>query len=417
MKLTDEYISAIHNEIAIDKSLYSLMNVKAEEYGFLPRPSKWLNNYKDHKQLIKIIGLFSLILWLAGAGILFFLKDFIKYFKYSMSFSKVVSEIKSEQEYGLGFSQRAIEIIDNTIGKKLKCWISFPWVDVKAWPAEVKVISIFSMLTTQDLLKALILSILSTYRLVFNSETIGWGLQSYTAYPWFISRLALQKINSGDFYTAEHYDRWAVMADMLVCELKKRNASSSLTLVQHGILKSLAEAVPGRDFLIDLKYRLNSVSNLYIYDDDSLNIFRNYILVTGRDSKPVNIQYFKPTIVLSNINSGDKASILFVGHPLCEDLHIALYKKLKIKHNISGYYKPHPAASGAKISVDTDWNIINDKAFFPDVDLLISYPSTLVSEYSNSGVPAVVHPMSIPSEQTELLLIDVETKMKQILKK
>ena len=36
---------------------------------------------------------------------------------------------------------------------------------------------------------------------------------------------------------------------------------------------------------------------------------------------------------------------------------------------------------------------------FPRVDLLISYPSTLVSEYAEQGVPTVMHSMDVTPDQ------------------
>lgn len=86
--------------------------------------------------------------------------------------------------------------------------------------------------------------------------------------------------------------------------------------------------------------------------------------------------------------------LLFVGHPICETLHVHIVEALG--EGISSYYKPHPAnPSSARVN-SASWTVIHDKTVFPEVDLLISYPSTLVKEYEGMNIPAIIHPLNMP---------------------
>ena len=59
--------------------------------------------------------------------------------------------------------------------------------------------------------------------------------------------------------------------------------------------------------------------------------------------------------------------------------------------NFEIYYKPHPKAPMSASMETLEWKIIKEANIFPRVDLLVSYPSTLVIEYETAGIPASVH--------------------------
>ncbi len=90
--------------------------------------------------------------------------------------------------------------------------------------------------------------------------------------------------------------------------------------------------------------------------------------------------------------------MLFVGHPLCEDFQVSVFKALHELVAIEAFYKPHPKAPMSASMANVGWKIIDAADQFPIVEMLISYPSTLVIEYEVFGIHASVHPLDIASD-------------------
>jgi len=109
------------------------------------------------------------------------------------------------------------------------------------------------------------------------------------------------------------------------------------------------------------------------------------------------VTYFRSLIVLLPVENQDMPSLLFVGHQLCENAHIALMRELMAVGGVQCFYKPHPTIGASNRILKLPWTVVPDREVFPQVNVIVSYPSTMVAEYAAHGIPAVVHPMDVSS--------------------
>jgi hypothetical protein len=390
------YYRATSNEIYIDLDIYRIINVNPFETNFLPRPSKSLG-FRP-KILLRFLKLF----WnFVGAYILFFTQFFSFFFKKTFYYKTIV--YKKNENLGLGFSEKAIEILNYENGFDfINSWIILPWIDNTRLNNKKNIINVLELLSFQDLFLVLKLSFVAHC----NFKVTDWTFQTYTSFRWFTVRLALEKVNA-NFYITEHYDRWAVLIDELVFHKSKLPLSSSLSLVQHGVVYSNDYC----NFILPVK--LYSVKNFYLYDDPSKYFFLKSVLSSrsASDSR-INFFFFINKINLSPILlSSFELSILFVGNSVCLDLHLKVLKFISSNYNILVYYKPHPTQNISNIVLEQNWNLIDNKLFFPKVDFLISYPSTLVKEYAFFGISSVVHDLDFDVNLTPQFLKDVKDRI------
>lgn len=394
-----DYLRATENEIVVDIEAYDICQVDPDDAGYIPRPTKWLKKIVGTLYFIRLFAFFLRGLWRFGGSTFFHLIELLFYYFYSKKCEDKIPAALIAREYVLTFSSRAADVIQPSVVKNMpKCWITMPWAPINELPSGSIRVDVFSLLNGHDLLKAYLLSVVATRSLSRQRGSSPWVLQSYTAFRWFAVRAAIEKLE-GRFLMAEHYDRWAVLADSVVSSQRalaclEEAKKPQLVLVQHGSLGSLklSDSTPHLSF--KLKCRLKAVTCLYVYDQASEEIFKKDILSRHCVSSGVDVNYFSPKITLSPDPDIEGFRILFVGHPICENLHIYLYKLLKREYSMYIYYKPHPTAGMSEQIRLQNWMIVEDRNYYPEVDLLIAYPSTLVREYSTLGVPSVVHSMS-----------------------
>jgi hypothetical protein len=144
---------------------------------------------------------------------------------------------------------------------------------------------------------------------------------------------------------------------------------------------------------INLPTRLNQVDELHVYNNDEAAIFKSAVLAGRKTTRVLDLHFFKPVIELAGKRASSKINLLFVGHPLCESFQAEVFRQLTNKDVFEIFYKPHPKAPMSSAVAAVGWTIVTDEKTFPRVDLLISYPSTLVVEYEGAGVPASIHPI------------------------
>lgn len=405
----DDYFGAVSNEAAIDTHAYKLYGLDPAAGGHLPRPMKWVTRYKQLLPMIRIAALAMRLIWIMGGGIAFFFKELLAFRSYMKASCSVKRERKPFDKYGLAFSARAVNLIrPSNIEYAPNTWVTFPWVASPSRLKDCQTLNIITLLSGKDLWKAFSLSIAAVYNMVADKDLRPWLLQSYTAFRWFATQLGLEKLE-GEFYIAEHYDRWAVLMDSVVY---RKNSSIAhqcvLHLVQHGSLSALEDTLAEPGLAFALKYKLKAVSSLYIYDAVSGEIFNKDIL-DASPSRPIDIHYYSPGIELGDDIASRCFSILFVGHPICELTHIAIYRKIQEKYpDVVFCYKPHPTALPSEKIKRQRWTVIEDSQYFPAVNLIISYPSTLVAEYSLHDIPAVIHAIDISVDQLGPVLENIE---------
>lgn len=408
-RLVVEYLLATKNEIEIDKRAYDFFHKPPKKFGGMPRPTKWLPLVTRLPWLFGILCKGMLFVWRWGGGVLFNTAEFFRFWRYARSCAAPATQISAEN-YGLGFSLRAFDVVNSAAqpGDSF-LWVTVPWARPVSSPQVRAQIDVFSLLNVHDLLRSFVLANVATSRLAKGCDTKGWALQGYTAFRWFAVRQALGKL-TGVFWTAEHFDRWAVLADALVASQKREGMGSSLALVQHGAVQAHGFGVGQHrnSFPYSLRYRLKAVDSLNVYDEANEHVFRSHILALHPQGPGPKVSYFKPQLSLTALAADGVLSVLFVGHPVCEDLHLYLLTRLAGLGEIRFFYKPHPTAGVSAKARSAGWGFIDDAAVFPKVDWLISYPSTLVTEYDSKGIPAFVHAIDLLPKDADVFLSRVQ---------
>lgn len=404
-----DYLQASDNEILFDSNDFLFLKKDPENYGYFPRPTKWINRVGSHSSLSKLFWVITSHVWRFGGAYLFHVAQFAYFFIYCKFYVKRPTDLVNSPSFALALSSRAAEVIRRpNIEEAPNCWVTFPWAPISKLPGDSREFDAFVLIGTSELFRALIYSFIATGKLMCRRGSQQWPMHSYTAFRWFAVREAVAKLD-GDLFIAEHYDRWAILVDSIVCSrrrIESASASTRLALIQHGRIAGFNEARHQSQLHIDLRRRLKAVSKLYVYDELSEQIFRNSVLSPSSSYLKLQVSYFRPTVLLQDTPRlrDDEIQVLFVGHPACERLHTFLFKRLKEKHAVKAYYKPHPLMNISTDLSELEWTVIQDKTYFPRVDFLVSYPSTLVDEYSSCGITAAVHPIDLSSENSDKFL-------------
>lgn len=403
-----EYLKAIRNEEAIDKSFYQRCDASPSSFGYIPRPLIWLSKYKKNKNSVLFFSILTKIFLFLGGWLFLF---FIELIKSWSIFNKIDGKKLDFDCIVIAFSERTYDVIkkNEPLITENSVWMYFPW---NQKPSEGDYINCYNLISKWDAVKILFGSIFLTYYFLF-IKSGAWVLQFYTMYRWMLVRHALSKVSAETYVCTEHFDRWAILLDCALQEKKERGMSFRFILFQHGILKQLSEDGKGyiNHFEFNLPSKLYAVTDVYAYDLESIRVFKYEIINFSALSK------VKFNLVSMGFSLAEKDfihkhemnnSILFVGHPICFEQQLEIYKR------ISGlaivYYKPHPTIMPSDIMLNVGWEIIKDKACFPKVDLLISYPSTLVIEYQTLGIDAIVHPLNASA-------VDIDTCVISTLKR
>lgn len=414
-RILSDYLAATRNEIAVDEMFLALICPQSKKFIFLPRVPHWVQRGARMPKLVRLLSHALRIIWIAGGAALYFSAEWVRYslLRYRTS-RRGSQEAKQLRGAVLAFSTRVCDVVRPELFPSLPTtWLTCPWATQHALPHGAVELPLLSLVHRRDLREAFIDAIRATYLLAGDLSQSKWVLQSYTAFRWFLTRRAIDRI-SGTLVTAEHFDRWAVLADRSVratCRLS--NNARRLVLVQHGALGGLGKGEHGRPPLLPVPTKLHCVDELYTYSPTDEQMFRSGILAQGQhDHRPL-VHYFKPSIQLTGNQFSVRPRILFVGHPICEDFHIAFFRKLQDIALIEAYYKPHPKAQMSPRIADAGWRVIKDSQVFPRVELLVSYPSTLVIEYEGAGVPAVVHSLDAEGDEIRDLLMNLQRLLGQ----
>lgn len=421
LKKIASFVSATENEIAADKMLFALAGITPEKAGFFPRPPKWINYGRRLPFLTYSFWWVARWGWIFGGSHVFFFCQFFPAWLRARKIDERCNEAFNESGYVLALSSRVGDIVHSGHVEDLPCtWITMPWAPLKRVPADAKCIEVFSLLSKSDIWYAFQDAVIATHILHKRKRTSRWILQSYTAFRWFAVRTALDKL-PGRLIMADHFDRWAVLVDSSVQAHKFQLGMSGedrrrdLVLIQHGVLGSLGES-KCQAAKLKLRRKLRTVTQLYAYNAENENVFKEDVLSPGCVRRCVKVSYYQPGIELKVDKEYQGLKLLFVGHSLCEALHQYVFDSLARDFEFRAYYKPHPRALMSEQMHRQTWKVINDVGYFPVVDLLISYPSTLVVEYSGFGVPAMVHAINLSKDASDDFIYSVVKKLESIKK-
>lgn len=355
---------AISNEIAIDKDVMKRIN--AETLPFTPlRPLKSLH------YLRKIPGktVFYLFLnasFLFLSPVLFGLQLFstIKY-KYHLD---KPSSFDTNANIILQSNNRTLSLFKNNILSDNNYYlIKFD----KSLDCE-NCLHILQFISTPQILKCYFEAVIYVIKNIPMINNFNL-LQCYVAFDWFVKYYALKAIpfqDNQDVYFSNHYDRWAVMFDLV---LKRQK----LNLIQHGVLP------PD----LHLPYKISHLDFIYTIDKQSQLTFNSLYNLKS------NIQFKLLNSTLNLSKTPYEKSVLIIGQPHSAIREIEIVKELiKNKDNIDMIYiKPHPLYPiDIYRSLDSSSiQIIEDSSYFPEVTVALNYESTLGLEYKASGIPVI----------------------------
>lgn len=387
-------IHAIENEIVIDEKIYQMFHALSHDYANTPRPSKWLARFQKYDSSLKLSAKILRFFWKFFLGYIFSSIELFRLYLKWMSSEKIKAAQLTYSEYGIGFSDRAYSVIPMAIDREPACWINFPWTHPNGVILTSPCVSFLSLLEFKDFFKTLCKFVILHKKILRDKTLSSHIIQSYVAYRWLLVIAALSKLNADKILIAEHFDRWAILADR-VAALK----NAEVSLVQHGSLEGL-DSSKSQDFLFNFNHKLQNVTHLYVFNSSSERIFLDNILkLSPVLKKKLEVIQFKLKLELTAL-SDPKISILFVGHTICEAFHFDLYAKLMAKRDVVVYYKPHPLAAPSEWVKKCGW-IMVDKGFFPKVNLLVSYPSTLVEEYRSLGINTAMHSLNATNDKVD----------------
>lgn len=403
LRLLADYFAATRNEVAIDEMFLALSKMSAMEVGHFPRVPHWIGLAQRRPYLTRTLSRIARVAWLAGGSALFFIREYLKFSRMHRSIGGFVSA-KTDGAI-LGLSTRVSDIVRPAQFPTFpRTWITLPWVRLHGLPEGAKEFPMLSILDKRDFMNALANALTVTQRMQRNQRLSSWVLQTYTAFRWFLVRRTMDRL-SGTLVTAEHFDRWAVLVDRAVRECRRAPGyRARLIVVQHGAMGAMNQEAHIHKSLLNLPTRLRQVDELHAYNSNEAAAFRANVFARGENSRKLDIHFFKPAIELTGDATSDRPRLLFVGHPLCECFHIEVFRKLKDWKNFEVYYKPHPKASMSASIAEVEWTIIKEAHIFPRVDLLVSYPSTLVIEYEGIGIPASVHSLDASIDDLPLFI-------------
>lgn len=392
LRLVVDYLRALRNEIAVDEHIVSMAGLDPAAFGKLPRPARWIGRARRLPVLSRLLQHLSLPLWYVLGPVLY------RRQRRQVGAGRATAEPIRFDAAGqiLGLSSRTTDIVhDRHLPQMPRQWLELPWAPLSGLPADAEVIPAMALLDDADIARSLALASLAHRALQGRRGLRGWGLQTYTAWRWFLARLAVDKL-PGPLLTTEHFDRWAVLVDGSVWRTRHQSPLRRLTVMQHG---SVNADGPQPGLGLRLPTRLRAVDRLHVYSAADARVFKQDILSQRCAAREPDQTFYRPMVPLTDLGRSDRPAVLFVGHPLCEVAQCTLMTALQRSADVKAFYKPHPTTGAGKQVAALPWTVIQGRTVFPRVDVIVSYPSTMVAEYAAHDIPAVVHRMDVPAAQ------------------
>lgn len=408
-ELLDLYNFSARNQIVFDKFYFDMMGNAYDDYHGIPRPAKWLNRSPTINSVIKKISYSISIVWAIFGFYTFSFLSLVK-----ILFQKIFTDPTGTNFDELKFKVVGLDVCNRSYvvqSRKGLAPVDF-WLSVDFYSAQIegrdkKTYSLCNILNCVDLWHCFCISI-KAHQHLLSQEGLSSALQSYTALQWVGVYLALKKLRPSLISTSEHHDRWAVLADGYCSIIDERN-KCSLLLTQHG--KEYRDTYTKIKKLAGngLPYKLNNVSVLSVYNEDQSKIFEEEIL-SNECYRNAKIDIIGQNLELTTIDSL-KPSFLIVGHKFAERFHLKVLNKFSSDSDLLIFYKPHPTVKPSSVFRGGAWVFIDDINFFPKVNFILSYQSTLVDEYQSLGVDAVVHGLNQDEKDDMYILSLIDEKV------
>lgn len=404
LRLVAEYLASVRNEIAIEIAFLEAIGKPHDHCGQMPRSPRWLAFPNAILQVIRTAAPLIRYAWVV-LGFWIFL---------AVQWARIRSQVRDEgtrrasipqpepETCLFGASDRAFQVtLSAPFADMRMARLYCPWieraVDARSDPYGI---GLLELLDRNDLWACVELACIAHLKVMHTQDIRVWGLQSYTAFSWFMTRIALTRVST-HWVTTEHYDRWAVLLDAVVRQARRSGHLSpssenlGFSLIQHGSLNPLSGSglLPA---FPNLPYRLSCVSHLHVYTAATGEGFKRCVLSKNGAAELKGLHLFKPSISLSQMEPLHATKVLFIGHPACEAFHLGVLRELLSHPDIHCIYKPHPKSPMSRKAAGAGWHVVSDPSCFPECQLAIAYPSTLALEYREASVAVVQHAMNEP---------------------
>lgn len=251
-------------------------------------------------------------------------------------------------------------------------WFKEPFTNVSTKGLEDKmVVTVYDVLKNVDFFNAYRLALRAIFY-VARYNPNHYIRRSYTAFEFYLTYYAVSKFPvETELVFANHIDRWAIVFD--ACPQTKK------ILVQHGIETKTA----------NWSVKLKTVTTLYAFNEELGHDVTRALLTHEPEYR-----FMKPTIELVDDEEYKNYKVLIVCHPAAmRDREEYLISHLQ-EPNITVYAKTHYTTPDLsfyeELAKRYNYHLITSK-MFPKVNTLISYRSTLVSEYEICGIPALMY--------------------------
>ncbi|MCU7373351.1 hypothetical protein PEC18_21625 [Paucibacter sp. O1-1] len=271
LRLVVDYLRAVRNEVAVDQHIVSMAGLNPAAFGKIPRPARWIGKMRRFPVLSRLIQQVSLPLWYFLGPVLY------RRQRRQLQAALPAATPRRFDAAGqiLGLSPRSTDIVHGQhLPQMPRQWLELPWAPLTGLPPDAEVIPAMSLLDDADVARSLALAKLAHRALQRRRGLRGWGLQTYTAWRWFLARLAVDKL-PGPLLTTEHFDRWAVLVDGSVWRTRHQQPSRRFTVMQHG---SVNADGPRPGLGLKIPTRLRAVDRLHVYSAADAGIFRQDIL-------------------------------------------------------------------------------------------------------------------------------------------
>lgn len=374
------YMQTFYNALFVNDFINSFQNCNLSSNKHIVFASQLRRLSDEYPFVYKLIFVSVLIFW----PIVFF--SYMTFLLVKSFVFKIFTKKKMMDKSTICFlsDDNLLKRMDFFDGKQVG-WLLLPWMKkVNKIPHEIQY-SVFNILSFKQIF-ACYLYVLYVYLPVIKRFGYTESLYILNGYEWFLCYETLMSVPlKAEVYISNQKDRWALMIDKLPYACKN--------VIQHGtnITKFLPAESLEQYFKYDSDYnfwylympqRLSNIKKLYAFNErEATSVIRGELKCVP---EVINMGYDLNLAPVDN----SKSNILIVGNNVAyEVIEKKIIQQLQ-GLNISIYLKPHPLndISLYESWIETlDFVLIRDKTFYPQVDFVFSYNSTLANQYEDSG--------------------------------
>ena len=211
------------------------------------------------------------------------------------------------------------------------------------------------------------------------------------SFQWFIYYWAVQNIdNNVTLLFCSQMDVWTVLIDKAPQQHKifLQHGTEIIPNNSYGILFPYYRYNEEKGFwTLNIPYKYSSVNQAYVFSENEYQAVCSAVFLNKPEK--VIVGY---SLVLSDITSSNKSVLIIGFYRSYRVIEEELLEQLK-DYNVDVYLKKHPSDPTEKynsLRERYDFHFI-DTPFFPRVNLVLSYDSTLALEYKSLGVEVMYY--------------------------